>query len=43
MLKIVQFGRDIFALNPVAYITIDFKKLVNDLFPTGSALYRLSE
>ena len=28
MLKIVQFGRGIFTLSPVAYITVDFKKLV---------------
>ena len=38
MLKVVQFGREIFTLNPVAYITIDFKKLVSDLFHTGSAV-----
>ena len=28
MLKIVQFGREIFTSSPVAYITADFKKLV---------------
>ena len=38
MLKIVQFGREIFALSPVAYITIYFKKLVSDLFQIGSAV-----
>ena len=38
MLKIVQFGGEIFILNPVAYITVDFKKLVNDLFRAGSAV-----
>ena len=36
MLKIVQFGREIFTLSPVAYITVDFKKLVSDLFHAGS-------
>ena len=35
MLKNVQFGRQIFT---AAYITVDFKKLVNDLFHAGSAL-----
>ena len=38
MLKIVQFGREIFTLSPVAYITVDFKKLVSDLFRAGSAV-----
>ena len=38
MLKIVQFGREIFTLSPVAHITVDFKKLVNDLFHAGSAV-----
>ena len=38
MLKLVEFGREIFTSSPVAYITIDFKKLVNDLFQTGSAV-----
>ena len=38
MLKIVQFGWEIFTLSPVAYMTIDFKNLVNDLFHTGSAV-----
>ena len=31
ILKDVQFERDIFTLSPVAYITVDFKKLVSDL------------
>ena len=38
MLKIVQLGREIFTLSPVAYITVDFKKLVTDLFHAGSAV-----
>ena len=38
MLKVVQFGREIFTLSPVAYITFDFRKLVSDLFRPGSAL-----
>ena len=38
MLKIVQFGREIFTLSPVTYITADFKKLVSDLFHAGSAV-----
>ena len=38
MLKTVQFGREIFTLSPVTYITIDFKKLVSDLFHTGFAV-----
>ena len=37
-LKIVQFGREIFTLSPVAYIAVDFKKLVSDLFRAGSAV-----
>ena len=36
ILRIVQFGREIFTLSPVAYITVDFKKLVSDLFHAGS-------
>ena len=36
MLKIVQFRREIFTSSPVAYITVDFKKLVNDLLRAGS-------
>ena len=38
ILKIVQFGREIFTSTPVTYITADFKKLVNDLFRAGSAV-----
>ena len=38
MLKIVQFGREIFTLSPVAYITVNFKKLVSDLFHPGCAV-----
>ena len=38
VLKTVQYGREIFTLSPVAYITVDFKKLVSDLFRTGSAV-----
>ena len=38
MLKNVQFGREIFTLRPVAYITVDFKKMVVDLFHAGCAL-----
>ena len=38
MLENVQLGREIFTLRPVAHITADFKKLVSDLFHSGSAL-----
>ena len=38
MLKSVQFGREIFILSPLPYITVDFKKLVSDLLLGGSAL-----
>ena len=38
MLKNVQFGREVFTLSPVAHTTVDFKKLVSDLFHAGSAL-----
>ena len=38
MPKIVQLGREIFILSPVAYITVDFKKSLSDLFRSGSAL-----
>ena len=31
MLKSVEFGREIFTLSPVAYITVDFKKSVTYL------------
>ena len=37
-LRIVQFGPEIFILNLVAYITVDFKKLVSDLSCAGSAV-----
>ena len=37
-LKFVQFGQEIFTLSPVASITVDFKKLVSDLFPVGSTV-----
>ena len=36
MLQTVQFGRKIFALSTVAYITVG--KLVSDLFQAGSTL-----
>ena len=38
MLKPVQFGREIFTLSPVAYITVDFKKMVSYLFRNGHAV-----
>ena len=38
MFKNVQFGRKFFTLSPVTYMTLDFKKLVSDLFHAGSAL-----
>ena len=38
MLKNVPFGREIFTLSPAAYITVDSKKLVSDLFHAGSSL-----
>ena len=38
MLKIVQFGRENFTLSPVAYVTVDFKKLSSDLFHADSAV-----
>ena len=34
----MQFGLEIFNLTPVAYITVDYKNLVSDLFQAGSAL-----
>ena len=37
MLKTVKSRREIFTLSPVTYITVDFKKLVSDLF-FGSAV-----
>ena len=36
--KNVQFGREIFTLSHVAYVTVDFEKLVSDLLHSGSAL-----
>ena len=41
MLKNVQFGRKIFTLSPVGYMTVDFKKLVSDLFYAGSAIVEI--
>ena len=38
MLKIVQFGREVFTLSPVAYITVNMKELVSDPFHAGSAV-----
>ena len=38
MLKVVQFGRENFTVSPVAYVTVDFKKLVSDLFHADSAV-----
>ena len=37
MSKNMQFGRGIFTLSLVAYVTLDLKKLVSDLFHAGSA------
>ena len=36
MLKIVKSGWEIFTLSPVAYITVNFKKLVSGGFQAGS-------
>ena len=36
--KKCQFERKIFTLSPTAYIKINIKKLVSDLFHAGSAL-----
>ena len=33
----IQFGWEIFILNPVAYITVDFKQSASDLFHAGSS------
>ena len=33
-----QFRQEIFILSLAAYITVDFKKLVGDLFHAGSSL-----
>ena len=38
MLENVQLGREIFTLSPVAYITVDFKKLVSGPFHASSTL-----
>ena len=38
MLENVEFGRKIFTLSPLAYITVDFKKLVSDLIHAVFAL-----
>ena len=38
MLKNVQFLREIFALSPVTYITVNFTKLVSDLFHASSTV-----
>ena len=38
MLVNAQFGQEIFTLSPVAHTTVDFKKLVSDLFHSSSAL-----
>ena len=38
MLENMQFGWEIFSLSPVAYITVDFKKVVGDLSYAGSTL-----
>ena len=38
ILNNVQFGREIITLSSVAYITVDFKKFVSDLFRSPSAL-----
>ena len=38
MPKIVHFGQETFTLSPVACITVDFKKLVSDLFHAGCAV-----
>ena len=38
MLKNVQFRLEIFTLSPLLYITVDFKKLISDLFHAGPSL-----
>ena len=38
ILKIVQFGREVSTLSPVAYITVDFKKLVSHPFHACSTV-----
>ena len=37
MLKMCNLDGNFFTLSPVAYITVDFKKLIGDLFHAGSA------
>ena len=36
--KNVQFGLECLTLRPVAYMAVDFKKFVSDLFHDGSAM-----
>ena len=38
MLKNVKFGQEIPTLRTIAYITVDLKKLVRDLFHAGCPL-----
>ena len=38
VLENMQFEWEIFISSPVAYITVDFKKMVSDLFQAGCAL-----
>ena len=38
MFKNMRFGRENFILSPAAYITVDLKRLISDLFHVGSAL-----
>ena len=38
MIENMQFGWEIFASSQVAYITVDFKKVVSDLFHPGFTL-----
>ena len=40
MLETVQFGREMFTLSLVSYITGDFKKLDSDLFHAGFAFFQ---
>ena len=37
-LKSVKFGLEIFTLSHASYITVDFKKLLSDLFHAGFAV-----
>ena len=41
MLENMQLGWEIFTLRPVAYITVDFKKVVSDLFHARSTLVEI--